>query len=60
MKNAKNNVWTTPSQGSKSSTGKMRLPSRRRVYSSNNGFDAALLQLGIRISAEQTVDVEQS
>lgn len=59
MNNTKNNVWTTPYQGSKGPTSKMRLFSRRRVFTSNFGFDAALLQLGIRISAEEIAEAEQ-
>jgi hypothetical protein len=47
MKTTKQHVWTLESKSVKSPSSKMRMKSMRKVCSSKNGFDAALLQLGL-------------
>jgi hypothetical protein len=51
MKNSKHSIWTLESKRLKSSKSKLRLGSMRQVCASKNGFDAALLQLGISVTS---------
>jgi hypothetical protein len=57
MKITKQHVWTLESKSVKSPSSKMQMKSIRKVCSSKNGFDAALLQLGVSImeSEKKTV-----
>jgi hypothetical protein len=58
MKTSKRNVWTLESKSLKSPGSKMQMKSIRKVCSSKNGFDAALLSLGTSIYAQQVKAIE--
>jgi len=58
MKATKPYVWTLESKSIKSPGSKMRMKSMRKLCSSKNGFDAALLQLGISMQENQKQVVE--